>query len=132
MKEKTKAWLELAENDLAFAESVLQNRNRPYYAVHFCHQAIEKMLKAIIQEQTNENPKRTHNFKLLWEQARIPLSEAQQLTLLEIMPHYIGTRYPEDIKAMHQTYTLEFVKKILGMTKEIFLWLKKYLMSKER
>jgi len=132
MKEKTKAWLELAENDLSFAESILQNRNQPYYAVHFCHQAIEKILKSIIQEQTDETPKRTHNFKLLWEQARIPLSEEQKLTLLEIMPHYIGTRYPEDIRAMHQTYTLEFVKKMMGQTKEIFLWLKKYLMSKEQ
>ncbi len=129
MKEKTKAWLELAENDLDFARSVLQHKNRPYYAVHFCHQAIEKILKAIVQEETEENPRRSHNFKTLWEQGIIPLSEEQKLILLEIMPHYIGTRYPEDIRALHKTYTLEFVTKILKDTEEIFLWLKNYLIS---
>lgn len=131
MKEKTTAWLELAENDLEFAESILQNKNRPYYAIHFCHQAIEKILKAVIQEQTNQAPKRTHNFKMLWEQAGIPLSENQKLSLLDLMPHYIGTRYPEDIRKLHQTYTLEFVRKKFEETREIFQWLKNYLMSKK-
>ncbi|MBI2981755.1 MAG: HEPN domain-containing protein [Deltaproteobacteria bacterium] len=132
MKDKTKAWLELADSDLQFAESILQNKNRPYYAIHFCHQAIEKLLKAIVQEYTSEDPKRTHNFKTLWEQARIPLSESQMFFLLELMPHYVGTRYPEDIRSLHKTYTVEFVSKKLLETKEIYLWLKKYLTSKKQ
>ncbi len=130
MKEKTATWLELAENDLEFALSILKNKNRPYYAVHFCHQAIEKILKAIVQECTDEDPKRTHNFKMLWEQGAIPLTKTQKLQLLEIMPHYIGSRYPEDIRALHQTYTLKFVQKIIEDTGEIFQWLKNYLLSK--
>lgn len=131
MKTKTKTWLELAENDLEFAKSILENKNRPYFAVHFCHQAIEKILKAIVQEHTDEDPKRTHNFKILWEQASIPLTEDQKLTLLDIMPHYIGSRYPEDVRVLHQTYTLEFVKKMLAQTETLFQWLKNYLISKK-
>lgn len=70
MKKKTKTWLELATNDLKLAEELLSRKGRVYYAAHFCHQAIEKMLKAIIAERTNEIPLPTHNFKILLEQAK--------------------------------------------------------------
>ena len=130
MKDKTKTWLAMATNDLEFARSILNNKNRPYYAAHFCHQALEKILKAIVQEHTHETPKRTHNFKMLWEQGAIPLTEEQQLHLLEIMPHYLGSRYPEDVRTLHQTYTVEFVGRMMATTEELFQWLKNYLMSK--
>ena len=130
MKDKTTTWLELAENDFEFSENILKNGNRPHYVVHFCHQALEKILKAVVQEYTEEDPKRTHNFKILWEQAQIPLAEEQKLLLLDIMPHYLGTRYPEDIRELHKTYTVEFVQKTLEQTREIFQWLKHYLQSK--
>lgn len=91
----------------------------------------EKILKAIIQEVTDEVPKRTHNFKLLWEQADIPLLETQKMILLEIMPHYIGTKYPEDVKDLHKTYTERFVREMFANTEEMFKWLKSYLLSKE-
>ncbi len=118
-------------NDLEFAENILKNNNRPYYSIHFCHQAIEKLLKAIVQEHTPESPKRTHNFKMLWEQAHIPLSDDQKLQLLALMPHYLGTKYPEDVRDLHRTYTPEFVKKTLNTTKELFQCLKNYLTLKK-
>lgn len=131
MKQKTKSWLELAVNDLEFARNILKHGERPYFAVHYCHQALEKILKASVQEHTDEVPKRTHNFKILWEQGNIPLKEEQKLKLLEITPHYIGSRYPEDVKSLHQTYTLGFVKNMLSETEELFEWLRNYLISKQ-
>lgn len=131
MKKKTETWVELAESDLDFARSILNTGNRPFYAVHFCHQALEKILKAIVQEHTEEDPKRTHNFKLLWEQGSIPLTEEQKLSLIEIMPHYIGSRYPEDVRSLHRTYTVKFVSKMLKQTEDLFLWLRNYLTSKK-
>ena len=71
MKKKTKTWLELATNDLKLAEELLSRKGRVYYAAHFCHQAIEKLLKAIIAERTDEIPFPTHNFKILLDQARL-------------------------------------------------------------
>lgn len=56
MKPQTKTWLEMAENDLAFAQDIIKRKQRPFYAAHFCHQSIEKLLKAIIQERTGEIP----------------------------------------------------------------------------
>ena len=60
MKKKTETWLELATNDLLFAKDLLNKKSRAYYAAHFCHQAIEKLLKAIISEHTDEIPFPTH------------------------------------------------------------------------
>lgn len=131
MKEKSKNWLELADSDLEFAKNIFSNKNRLHYAVHFCHQALEKILKAIIQEYTDEFPRYTHNFKILWEQGKIPLDEDQKLKLLNILPHYIGTKYPEDIRKLHQTYSEKFVHKIINDTEELFQWLKDYLLSKK-
>ena len=68
MKDKTKTWLKLAMEDLEFAKSIITNNQRPRFAIHFCHQAIEKILKAIVQEHGVEEPKRTHSFKILCEQ----------------------------------------------------------------
>lgn len=105
MKHKSQTWFELAKNDLEFAAEILSNKRRPHYAAHFCHQAIEKLLKAIIQERTDEMPLRTHNFKLLCKQAGLELPASKMEWLLELSPHYLGTRYPEDIFKLYKRYT---------------------------
>ena len=92
---------------------------------HFCHQAIEKLLKAIITECTDEIPLPTHNFKLLLDQAQIKnLSEAQKKFIFSLTPHYIGTKYPEDIAQLYKQYTKAYVQKLYEHTREVFLWLR--------
>lgn len=101
MKKKTQTWYELAKNDLDFAESLLGQKTRRYYCVHFCHQAIEKLLKALIQEKTNEIPLRTHNLLNLVRQSDLRVSREKEIFLLRLNPHYIGTKYPEDIDKLY-------------------------------
>ncbi len=113
MKTKTKVWFEIARNDMEFAEDILRNKKRPYYAAHFCHQAIEKLLKAIVTENANETPFLTHNFRLLIKQAKIRLPNNKMETLLDIAPHYLPTKYPEDIKKLYKQYSLNYVQKLL-------------------
>jgi len=120
----------MAEEDLAFAQDLIKRKERFHYAVHFSHQALEKILKAIIQENTELAPPRTHNFKILWEQAQVPLSEKHKEQLLDIMPHYLGTRYPEDIQELYKKYSEDFVKRIVQESEELFQWFKNYLTSK--
>lgn len=127
MKSKAKTWLEIAQNDLIFAESILKNNNRPYYAVHFCHQAIEKILKAIITEKSAEIPPRTHNLQILYQKAQIELPVELQNFLYSLSPHYLATKYPEDITRLYKSYTPAYGSKILKQTKEIFKWLEQNL-----
>jgi len=98
MKQRTKTWVALAENDLSLAGELLKKKGRAYYAAHFCHQAIEKILKAVISEKTVKIPLPTHNFKLLIDQSGLQdIPEETKEFIFSMTPHYIGTKYPEDI-----------------------------------
>lgn len=131
MKKKTETWLTLAENDLEFAKQILQNKQRPYFACNECHQAIEKILKAIIQEKTNEIPPRTHNLFMLAKLTKISFSEDQNNFLLRLNPHYMGTRYPDDLVAFQRQYTKKYAAELFHKTEELFLWLKNFLIPKK-
>jgi HEPN domain-containing protein len=121
----------MAENDLDFARDILRHRQRPFYAAHFCHQSIEKVLKAVVQERTGEVPPRTHNFSMLCKAAALALPEDMADILHSLSPHYLGTRYPEDIQNLYRQYTEEHVAALLGRTEALFQWLKSCLTSKE-
>jgi HEPN domain-containing protein len=113
MKNKTRTWLELAENGLSLAEELLRNRReKVYYIAHFCHQSIEKLLKAIIAERTDKVPPPTHNFKILFDWAKLEdMPEEKKRFIFGLTPHYIGTKYPENIPNLYKQYTKPFVKK---------------------
>jgi HEPN domain-containing protein len=131
LKPQTKTWLEMAQNDLDFARDILRNKQRPFYAAHFCHQSIEKILKAVVQERTGEVPPRTHNFNILSKNAGLNLPDYISDILLSLAPHYLGTRYPEDIQNLYRQYTEEYVQEMFGNTETLFQWLQNVLMSKE-
>lgn len=130
MKTKTKTWYEISKNDLNLAGDLIKNKNRSHYAVHFCHQAVEKILKAIIQEYTNETPQRTHNFKILCQQAKLTLPQNLETIIAKLAPHYLASKYPEDIDKFYRIYTAQFGRRIFDETKELYIWLEKYLKSK--
>jgi HEPN domain-containing protein len=128
MNRKTKTWLGLATNDLNLAKELLNRKGKVYYAAHFCHQAVEKLLKAIISHRTDDIPLPTHNFKILLDQAKLrDIPEDKKKFIFGLMPHYIGTRYPEDITKLYKQYTKVFVQRLYRQTQEVFKWLKAYL-----
>ncbi len=128
MKQKTKTRFRLAENDLSLAKELLNKKGRAYYAAHFCHQSIEKMLKAVISEKTDQIPFPTHNFKILLDQAVLKdIPEEIKQFMFSMTPHYIGTKYPEDIVKLYKSYTKSFVAKLYKNTEGVFRWLKALL-----
>jgi HEPN domain-containing protein len=128
MTNKTKTWLELATNDLALAQELLDRKKNVYYSAHYCHQAIEKLLKAIVSQRTAKIPFPAHNFKILLDQAQLQdIPNDKKEFIFSLMPHYIGTKYPEDISNLYKLYTKSFVSKLYKETEKVFQWLKKYL-----
>ncbi|MBI5298958.1 MAG: HEPN domain-containing protein [Deltaproteobacteria bacterium] len=125
MDKKTRTWLETAQNDIEFAGQILVNKQRPFYALHFCHQAIEKILKAAIQHQTDTIPPRTHSLEKLLRLAKKELPPEMLETLLNLSPHYLSTKYLEDVAEMQQQYSEKFVQSLLKPTRELFQWVKK-------
>jgi HEPN domain-containing protein len=119
----------MAQGDLDFARDILQRGERAHYAVHFCHQAIEKLLKAIVQEKTENDALRTHNFKLLVEQGNLTIPPEMETLFVRLAPHYLASKYPEDIDEFYRTYTASYGMDLLTITEELFQWLELQLIS---
>ena len=128
MKSRTKTWVALAKNDLELARDLLKKKGRYYYSAHFCHQALEKMLKGIIAENTNAIPLPTHNFKILLDQSGIKAVPIEiKEFLISMVPHYIGTKYPEDIAKLYKKYSKQNVLSLYKKTAEAYQWLGNFL-----
>jgi HEPN domain-containing protein len=123
MKAKTKAWLEVTESDLKAAKTLLSKRHY-LQTIFLSHQALEKYLKALVQEVTDETPKFTHDFALLMKQSKAKFPDAMEESLLRLSPHYLGTRYPEEIAKFRKYYNRTFALAFLSDTQEIIEWLK--------
>ena len=64
MKKEVKNWFSSAQYDLETAEQMF-NTGRYIYTIFMCHLAIEKLLKAKVQEITGKTPPKTHNLRYL-------------------------------------------------------------------
>lgn len=68
MREATKAWLELCNEDMLTAR-VLLEKKRLVHCGYFCNQVVEKAFKAIIAENTDKLPPRIHDLQILAEES---------------------------------------------------------------
>lgn len=65
------------------------------------------------------------------EETGIELPENRGKFLLKLNPHYMGTRYPDDLLQLYKQYTLEYATALHQETLEIFQWFKEHLMPKK-
>lgn len=93
MREEAKLWYDSSKYDLECAKAMLTAK-KYNYAVFFCHQSVEKILKAIILSKKN-NPPKTHDLKELLAQARTGVGKEAKNFILRLNPHYLITRYPD-------------------------------------
>ncbi|HFE64142.1 MAG TPA: HEPN domain-containing protein [Caldithrix sp.] len=101
MKEQTRYWLKTANNDLSVIEAILERKDlTPMVAFH-AQQAIEKSLKAVLEEKETKVP-RTHNLITLKELVEKYLKiNIEEELLTGINETYIDTRYPTDLGLLH-------------------------------
>ena len=119
----TENWLVQVDYDLATAEHML-HAGRYIYVVFMCHLALEKMLKALVTEETQMLPPRTHNLIDLAQQGKLNLSQAQRDFLGKINNASIATRYPADLAQLVAQYSALVVRDYLEQTQEIITWLR--------
>lgn len=90
---KIKNWKEGASADLDSA-SVYIGNERQLHGLFLCHLAIEKSLKALIVDITNESAPKSHDIITLSKKANINFSE-KELAFIEILVKYkLHGRYP--------------------------------------
>ena len=126
MKDITREWLKAAQTDLQDALLLFRNKSYKNCVLH-CHQAIEKILKAIII-QKGYKLIRTHDLISLVHDAKLTLPKDIIVFIDQINPHYLPTKYP-DI-TFKFPYNKTKVQKILKETKEVFKWLRWQLNQK--
>lgn len=115
-------WAERAVYDLDTARAMLESK-RYLYVLFCCQQAVEKMLKAIIAQRSQELPPRGHQLVRLAERAQIPLKEEQADFLRELSTHYIQSRYPEEIADISSQVSAQRAQQVVEKTEEVVQWL---------
>jgi len=134
MKKITQKWLEFAKGDLEGAEILLDSAKGDYsylLAIYHCHQAIEKILKAIIVEN-GETPIKTHNLVFLLQKTKLEIPADFKNYIEELNPHYQPARYPDVVyKGPILKYDEEVARYHSNQTQNLFSWLEKKLISKK-
>jgi len=126
-KEKTiRYWADGAAYDLETGKALLDAKRLPY-ALFFAHLAIEKLLKAVVVEETAEHAPYTHSLIILAKKAKVDLSEKMYEQLAEFMEFHIEARYPDEKKSFYNKCTEEFARQKFAEVEEFYSWLVKKL-----
>lgn len=126
MKKEVENWLDSAIYDLETAEHMF-NAGRYVYTIFLCQLALEKILKAKVEEITGKVPPKTHNLRYLINLSGLEPPEEMFNFLSKLSDVSIPTRYPEDFSELIKSYDKRAAENYLGGTKESFKWIKKYL-----
>jgi HEPN domain-containing protein len=92
---------------------------------------LEKLLKALVVEVTQEHAPLTHNLVLLAERFGLVLSDYERRILTIITDYNLITRYPKNRKLAKEKYTKEFSKNEIGKIKEMAKWVLSKLKQSE-
>ena len=127
LAEKVNYWLKLADYDFETAKAMLKG-SRFLYVGFMCHQAIEKVIKAVIAIDCAEGemPPKIHDLRKLAVKAKIfdLMTEQQQNFLFYLNPMNIEARYPEYKDEIAAGLTKEICAELVIKTKELLCWIK--------
>ncbi|MEW6376428.1 MAG: HEPN domain-containing protein [Thermodesulfobacteriota bacterium] len=126
MNKEVKNWLDSAQYDLETAEHTFKAK-RYIYTIFMCHLALEKILKAKVEEITGKTPPKTHNLRYLVKLSGLEPPDEMFNFLSKLSNVSIPTRYPDDFEELRRSYNRKAAKTYLSQTKEAFEWIKKSL-----
>jgi HEPN domain-containing protein len=120
MKQTTKDWLTVAEDDLLAAKTLASEDRLTNLVSFHCQQCLEKCFKAMIDEQDKPSIK-SHDLLRLQLIANIQLS-ASETTLLSIINEtYIDARYPGDLGLLpHGKPTISDIEPFIQLCDTLF------------
>ncbi|MGD9552367.1 MAG: HEPN domain-containing protein [Candidatus Caldatribacteriota bacterium] len=123
MRKDSKNFIKSSEYDLNTAQFMLDT-GRYIYVIFMCHLSLEKLLKAIVTEVTQNIPPKSHNLIYLIKLSNIELPKEFIDFIAKINNASIVTRYPEDFSKILDAYPENIAREYLSTTKEIHRWLK--------
>ena len=124
MLKATENWLAPVDYDLVTAESML-TAGRYVYVIFMCHLALEKALKALVSEETQQLPPRSHNLIRLAQLGKCALPQEQRDFLGKMNDASVVTRYPEDLPGIVGQYSEPVAREYLQEAKEVIAWIRR-------
>ncbi len=94
MRLETLYWLEQGEKDLESAKKIF-DIGIYYVSAFYCHQSVEKFLKAAILEVKRKKPPQDHNLRRLLHELDPSPPENVERAVIRINPFYFVSRYPD-------------------------------------
>jgi HEPN domain-containing protein len=123
VKQLTQHWLNLAESDLDSALYLFEGARYPQ-SIYFICQAIEKILKATIIENSNTAPQKTHRLDTLATKTTLNFSDEQLILLTDLSKYYARVRYPDLSQVDFNTKTK--TQPVIGKGKKVYQWIHKH------
>jgi HEPN domain-containing protein len=97
MKPTTEEWIHLAKDDLDVAENIKDIEHLTNMIAFHAHQAVEKCLKAVMEEY-EINAQKIHNLETLYARVMTVINLNINIDWLrELNEVYISARYPGDL-----------------------------------
>ena len=128
--DKTEYWTDMSGYDFDTAKAMLMTK-RYLYVGFMCHQAVEKMLKAVfVSKKAPETLPYIHNLTKLARAADIfeAMATEQQDILSRLEPLNVESRYPRAKDDVLEILTDEYCQTILAETEALIIWLKTHLL----
>jgi len=121
-KKLVKYWQETAAYDYDTMKSLVKSK-RYASSLFFGHIVLEKILKALVVDETKEHAQYTHDLVRLMEVSKIELSQKEIDLLNEINNFNINARYPEHksqfYKLCTKEYSLRYIREVDKLYKKI-------------
>ena len=128
MLDKVKYWLDLCDEDLITAKW-LQKGERWLYMAYICNQIAEKALKAVVANNMDKVPPKTHDLFKLAKQSGIAeqLPDNHRIFLNNIARYQIEARYPEYKSQAGSLLDDKKCSQLLKETEGFLCWIKQGL-----
>jgi len=123
MNQDVKYWVDLSKYDIDTAKAMLTS-GRCLYVLFTCQQAVEKMLKALVVQNTKIFPPKIHDLVKLLSIADIEATDKEKEFLFKLNFYYLETRYPHEISEISKQIKKKTALNFLDETKKILKWLK--------
>ena len=112
-------WRSSAKEDWDVAHQLVENE-RTRHGLFFAHLALEKILKAIICEHSQDLAPKLHNLSRLSELAGLTIDIEKMEVLAEMNAFQIEGRYPESLT---KPPTIAETSKYMTKAEKVFQWL---------
>ncbi len=128
MKKQAENWLNAANDDLILISEIIQNEQLTHMVAFHSQQAIEKSIKAVLEEKESKVPKIHDIITLKGKIEKYIKLNIEQEIFDQINELYIDARYPTNLGLLPDGKPpQEVANKFYNMAKDIYNKIKNYL-----